>query len=154
MFFTQKNFTLRKKRYGKKKKWSRSEKKKCSKEHPTQYKCLTEGQLRVSRMPLNSYDCAHHIYAMCQENFCSCPAIWGHSETLVYCPKRLYIVFDEEGKKLLNNKPGTKICLECQNNAADVYFSSHPLYIGPTKRQRVIIMFSLYLTYCIIISFG
>ena len=117
MFFTQKNFILHKKRYGKKKKWSRSEKKKCSKEHPTQYKCLTEGQLRVSRMPLNSYDCAHHIYAMCQENFCSCPAIWENSETLVYCPKRLNIVFDEEGRKLLNYKPGTKICLACQNNA-------------------------------------
>ena len=129
---------------------TRSEKKKCSRE---QYKCLTEGQLRVSRMPLNSYGCAHHIYAMCQENFCSCPAIWGHSETLVYCPKRLYIVFDEEGRKLLNYKLGTKICLECQNNA-DVHFSSHPLYIGPAKRQRVIMMFSLYLTYCIIISFG
>ena len=68
-------------------------------------------------MPLNSYDCAHHIYAMCQENFCSCPAIWENSETLVYCPKRLYIVFDEEGRKLLNYKPGTKICLACQNNA-------------------------------------
>ena len=132
---------------------TRAEKKKCSKEHPTQYKCLTEGQLRVSRMPLNSYGCAYHIYAMCQENFCSCPAIWGHSETLVYCPKRLYIVFDEEGRKLLNYKPRTKICLKCQNNA-DVRFSSHPLYIGPAKRQRVIMMFSLYLTYCIIMSFG
>ena len=153
MFFTQKNFILRKKRYGKKKKWARSEKKKCSKEHPTQYKCLTEGQLRVSRMPLNSYGCAHHIYAMCQENFCSCSAIWGHSETQFYCPKRLYIAFDE-GKKLLNYKPGTKLCLACQNNAdvSSLFITSFVHWFN--KKTKSNIMFSLYLTYCIIISFG
>ena len=50
-------------------------------------------------MPLNLYGCAHHMYAMCKENFCSCPAIWGHSETQFYCPKRLYIAFDEGKKK-------------------------------------------------------
>ena len=70
---------------------TRAEKKKSSKEHPIQYKCLTGGQLHVSRMPLNLYGCVHHIYAVPRELLflsSNLGAQWNTgllSKTFVYC---------------------------------------------------------------------
>ena len=124
---------------------SRSEKKKCSHEKPIKYHRLTEGQLRVAGIAesgVHSYACAYHVNQMCYEKFCCCPISLDHSKFLLKCPKRFYEVFDEEGKTLQSYKPGTMICKKCINTA-DNYFASHPAYIGPAKRKRVIIMYSI-----------
>ena len=55
---------------------SRSERKKGSHENPSQYKRLTEGQLRVAGIQqtmISSYACSHHINHKCNEKFCCCP---------------------------------------------------------------------------------
>ena len=119
---------------------SRSEKKNCSHENPSQYKRLTESQLRVAGIEQtmsSSYACSHHINHKCNEKFCCCPTKSDHSKYLMKCPKRLYDVFDEVGKSLEGYKIGTMICKNCMRRADD-NFASHPLYVGPSKKPRVI----------------
>ena len=118
---------------------SRSERKNCSHENRSQYKRLTEGQLRVAgiqQTTLSSYACSHHINYKCNEKFCCCRTTSDHSKYLMKCPKRWYNVFVEVGKNLKCYKIGRMICKSCMSQADD-NFASHPLYIGPSKKPRV-----------------
>ena len=123
-------------------------KEKCSHENPIKFHRLREGQLRVAGIPESSiqqymnYACAYHVNQMCYEKFCCCPISLDHSKFLLKCPKRFYQVFDEEGETLQSYKPETMICKKCINTA-DNYFVFHSAYIGPAKRKRVIIMYSI-----------
>ena len=82
------------------------------------------------------YACAYHVHNVCNENFCCCPITREHSKALVKCPKRFFEVFDEEGNNVDGYKPDTMICTK-RKDIADQHFTSHPVYIAPSKRQRV-----------------
>ncbi|XP_048589529.1 uncharacterized protein LOC116614318 isoform X3 [Nematostella vectensis] len=89
---------------------------------------------RVADIPEDSWLCLHHRR---QDKRCSCPSFWGHGGGLAKSkiPTRLYVVFEDVGRRLSGYKPGTNWCNLCRRKA-DENFRDHELYHSSDARRK------------------
>ena len=116
---------------------------------------LSTEMARVAESERGNFVCELHYNQLRERNnICSCP-LTSHSTTMsnIPIPARLYIVFDQAGRKMPSYRPGTRWCTSCKQNA-DKKLSTMAEYQKPAKRKTVgtaTILFSRNITFFFVV---